>query len=77
MGKMSSALLKSPNSVTTRLYHAKLLKLLGRDEEAIASFKKLLQMSPEHREAQLELRVLREKDAGGDPKKSKKGFFGR
>lgn len=77
MGKMSSALLKSPNSVTTRLYHAKLLKLLGRDEEAIASFKKLLQMSPEHREAQLELRVLREKDSGGDPKKSKKGFFGR
>tara|TARA_R110002096_G_scaffold16898_3_gene57748 strand:- start:9556 stop:11157 length:1602 start_codon:yes stop_codon:yes gene_type:complete len=79
MGKMSSAILKSPNSVTTRLYHAKLLKLLGRNEEAVASFKKLLQMSPEHREAQLELRVLREQGGptGSDPKGAKKGFFSR
>ncbi len=78
MGKMSSALLKSPKSITTRLYHAKLLKLLGRGEEAIASFKKLLQMSPDHREAQLELRVLREQGVGAESSKSsKKGFFGR
>ena len=78
MSKMSSAILKSPNSTTTRLYHAKLLKLLGRNEEAVASFRKLLRMSPEHREAQLELRVLLEQDkTGGDPKGTKKGFFSR
>ncbi len=78
MASMSSAILKSPKSVTTRLYHAKLLKLMDRKDEAIASFKKLLEMSPEHREAELELRVLRaQAGSSSDGKGSKKGFFGR
>ncbi|MCP4446417.1 MAG: J domain-containing protein [Myxococcales bacterium] len=78
MGKVSSALLKSPESVTTRLYHAKLLKLMGRSDEAVASFRKLLKMSPDHREGNLELRVLRDQEsAASDAKGSKKGFFGR
>jgi len=77
MGKMSSALLKSPKSVTTRLYHAKLLKIMGRIEEATASFRVLLKMSPGHREAELELRVLADQAKENSGSKGKKGFFGR
>ena len=58
IAKMASALAKGPMNATTRLYHAKLLKLIGRLDEASASFRILLEMSPGHREAELELRLL-------------------
>lgn len=75
MKYMSSALLKGPKSLTTRLYHAKLLKLLGRGEESIASFRKVLELNPGNREAELELRLLSKRNKSAT--EAKKGLFGR
>ncbi len=56
---MSKALHLNSKSPTTRLYHAKLLKLMGRNDEAVSSFQKLLRIDPNNREAKLELRLLK------------------
>jgi cytochrome c-type biogenesis protein CcmH/NrfG len=58
MQLMSSAVLKGAKNNTVLLYHAKLLKLIGRDDEATVAFRKVLRADPENREAQLELRLL-------------------
>lgn len=58
IGKMGDALQMNNKSVTIRLYHAKLLKLMGYKEEAIASFRKLRRLDPDNREGKLELRLL-------------------
>lgn len=58
MQMMSSAVLKGPKNPTVGLYHAKLLKLIGRNEEAASAFRTLLTIDPNNREAQLELRLL-------------------
>ncbi len=58
MGLMGQAVLKGPANLTVALYHAKLLKLLGRDDEAKKAFKKLLREDPDNREARLELKLL-------------------
>jgi tetratricopeptide (TPR) repeat protein len=58
MGIMGQAVLKGPDNLVVALYHAKLLKLLGRDDEAKKAFKKLLREDPDNREARLELKLL-------------------
>lgn len=58
MGLMGQAVLKGPENLTVALYHAKLLKLLSRNEEAKKAFRKLLREDPDNREAKLELRLL-------------------
>lgn len=75
MNTMSSALQKGPKSETTRLYHARLLKLMDRPEEALESFRILLRMNPEHRDAELEIRLL--SNADKQDADAKKGLFGR
>jgi Flp pilus assembly protein TadD len=58
MGLMGQAVLKGPENMMVKLYHAKMLKLLGRDDEAKKAFKKLLREDPDNREARLELKLL-------------------
>ncbi len=58
MGLMGAAVLKGPQNLIVALYNAKLLKLLGRNEEAISAFKKLLREDPDDRDARLELKLL-------------------
>lgn len=58
MGLMGQAVLKGPDNLVVGLYHAKLLKLLGRNDEASKAFKKLLRQDPDNREARLELKLL-------------------
>jgi Flp pilus assembly protein TadD len=58
MGLMGAAVLKGPNNEIVALYHAKMLKLLGRNEEATKAFRKILREDPDNREARLELRLL-------------------
>ncbi len=61
MNRMSSALLANPKNITIRLYHARLLKLMGRPNDAIESYRELLKLRPDHHEAELELRLLSER----------------
>ncbi len=73
--RMSSALLQAPNNIPIRLHHARLLKLMGRKKDAIESFRELLRISPDHHEAELELRLLSERRKLSTG--FKKGLFGR
>ena len=59
-GLMAESLKMNAKSITIRLYNAKLLKLMGHKEEAIAAFRELKRMDPGNREGNLELRLLLE-----------------
>ncbi len=59
-GLMAESLKMNAKSITIRLYNAKLLKLIGYKEEAIAAFRELKKMDPGNREGNLELRLLLE-----------------
>ena len=60
MGIMGAAVLMGSNNENVLLYNAKMLKLLGRNEEAKAAFGKIVSSYPNNREASLELRILTE-----------------
>lgn len=56
--RLTDALATSPRCVPAHFYFGKIAKQSGRQDAAMQSFRKVVELEPDHSEAQLELRLL-------------------
>src|SRR5690606_2585437 len=66
--RLSRAISSSPRCVPAHFYMGKVCAQSGRVSAAIESFKQVLELSPEHAEASLELRLLMSRERRDDSK---------
>lgn len=75
---LSTAMALSPRNPTALFYRGQIAKHRGNPDTAAECFRKVLELDPHHRDAQLELRLLDKRDTGKpDPEKKSGGLLDR
>jgi cytochrome c-type biogenesis protein CcmH/NrfG len=67
--RLGDAVALSPMCVSAHFYRGQVAKHIGRTQAAIEAFKQVLELKPEHSEANLELRVLLGRERKEDSKR--------
>ncbi len=68
--QLQRAITASPKCVSAYYYRGEIAKQQGRSETAIDCFRKVLELQPNHKEAELELRLLTKRQEKEEPKRS-------
>jgi curved DNA-binding protein CbpA len=70
---LNTAIALSPKNPTALFYRGQVAKHRGNPDTAADCFRKVLELDPHHRDAQLELRLLEKRDGGRDEPARKSG----